>query len=298
MKSLLVCPGPRPAVAQLAENTPLALVPLLGENLLAYWLVHLASLGAKEVTVLACDRPSAIWQAVGDGARWGLRVHVVAELRELSADEAKQRHGVGDGWLPSPNDAILIDHLPGLPQHKLLESYSAWFAAARAWIDRAHTPDRVGVREIRPGVHVGWQTRIPDDAVIIPPVWIGEKVSIGSGVTLGPCAIIEDRAIIEPGAEIVRSVVGPETLVGEQTEIGDSIAVGDTLISWQMNSWVRVPDEFLLCPLRQPIREPATEGADWLRRMARSITGSAPPMLPQERMAASLPPSAVGLPPF
>lgn len=298
MKSLLICPGPRPAVAQLSENTPLALVPLLGENLLAYWLVHLASQGAKEVTVLACDRPSAVWQAVGDGARWGLRVHVVAELRELTPDEARTRHAAGgEGWLQPPNETILIDHLPGLPQYKLLESYGAWFAAAQAWIDRAHTPDRVGVREIRPGVHVGWQSRIPDDAVIVPPVWIGEKVSIGSGATLGPGAIIEDRAIIEPGAEIVRSIVGPETLVGEQTEIGDSFAVGDSLINWQTGSFLRVSDEFLLCPLRQPVRE-TSEGADWLRRMARSLTGSAPPMLPRERAAAAMPPSAVGLPPF
>lgn len=297
MKSLLICPGPRPAVAQLAESRPLVLVPLLGENLLAYWLVHLASQGAKEVTILACDRPSAVWQAVGDGARWGLRVHVVAELRELSAEEARNRHHVGgDGWLPAPHDSILIDHLPGLPQHRLLESYGAWFAAVQAWIDRAHTPDRVGVREIRPGVHVGWHSRIPSDAMLVPPVWIGEQVSIGSGATIGPGAIVEDRSVIEPGAEIVRSIVGPETLVGEQTEIGDSLAVGDTLINWQTGSCLRVPDEFLLCPLRQPPRAPS-EGADWLRRMARSLTGSTPPILPSERAAASMPP-AVGLPPI
>src|SRR5687768_1189937 len=93
MKAILICPGYRPAMAPLAESAPLAAVPLLGESLLVYWLVDLAARGAREVTVLACDRPAAIRQLAGNGARWGLHVNVIAEMHELTPDEARAKHG-------------------------------------------------------------------------------------------------------------------------------------------------------------------------------------------------------------
>lgn len=280
MKAILILPGYRPEVAKLAESAPLATVPFLGESLVAYWLVHLAARGATDVTVLACDRPGAVRQHVGNGARWGLCVRVVAEIHELSPEEARTRHGGGDGWLPAPDDAVAADHLPGRPGHRLCASYADWFAAAQAWVDRAITPDRVGVKEIEPGVRVGWRSRLPSDATLIAPCWIGEKVRLGRGVTVGPHAIIEDRAVLEAGATVVRSIVGPETLVGRQTEVCDSIAAGDLLVNWRDGSCLQVSDEFLLCPLRRP-QDDATE---WFRRVTQALTGSAPPMLPADHV--------------
>jgi NDP-sugar pyrophosphorylase family protein len=279
MKAILICPGYRPAVSQLAELTPLVTMPLLGESLLVYWLVHLATLGAKEVTVLACDRPAAVRKAVGSGARWGLQLKVHAEMHELTAVEARARHGGGDSWLPAPHDIVLADHLPGLPDMRLWDSYGSWFAATQAWLGRAVTPDRVGVREIEPGIRVGWHCRIPSDAKLVAPCWIGEKVRLGPGVTIGPNAIIEDRAVIGAGAEVVRSVVGPETLVGDDTEVADSIACSDTLVNWRDGSYVRVPDEFLLSSLR---RVPA-DSIELFRRIGQVLTGSNPPLAPVDR---------------
>jgi len=79
MKTLLVCPATRPAVAQLAKMTPLSNVHVCGKSLLEYWLEHLVSLGATEVDILAVDRPEQVRALVGDGARWGLKVTVLAE---------------------------------------------------------------------------------------------------------------------------------------------------------------------------------------------------------------------------
>lgn len=290
MKAILICPGYHPAVAQLTETAPLATVPLLGESLVAYWLVHLASVGAKEVTVLASDRPEAVREVTGNGSRWGLKVRVVSEHVQLTPAEALAKHGAGETLLSGPDGVVLADHLPGLPQHRLTDSYGDWFAAAQAWIDRAVTPDRVGVSEFAPGVRVGWHSRIPSDAVLIPPCWIGEKVQLGSGVTIGPNAVIEDRAVIEDGAMIANSVVGPETLVGSLTEVNDSLAAGDLLINWRDSSSVRVPDEFLLCPLRRSGGDPV----EWFRRITQTLTGSTPPMLPSE--TATLPTAAADLP--
>lgn len=264
MKAILICPGYRPAMAPLAESAPLAAVPLLGESLLVYWLVDLAARGAREVIILACDRPAAIRHLVGSGARWGLQARVIAEMHELSPDEARTRHG--------GNEVLVVraDHLPGLPAIRLCESHADWFAATQAWLDRAVTPDRTGVKEIAPGIRVGWQSRLPADAIIHAPCWIGEKVRVGRGVTIGRNVVIEDRAVIGDGAEIRRSIVGPETFVGEDTELTDSLAFGDLLINWRNSSCLRVPDEFLLCSLRQP----RLEATDWFRRFKQALTGS------------------------
>ena len=57
MKALIICPADRQAVAALARRRPLALTPCLGQPVLGQVLAWLASAGAREITVLAADRP-------------------------------------------------------------------------------------------------------------------------------------------------------------------------------------------------------------------------------------------------
>src|SRR5436309_13105777 len=128
MKAILICPSDRAAMAKLAEVAPLATLPMLGESLLEYWLEYLATLGAKEVRVLAADRPEQVRAHVGNGARWGLRVEVMPEPRELTITEARAKYGrqSSASWLAQPNDVILLEHLPGLPRYRLFDSYADW----------------------------------------------------------------------------------------------------------------------------------------------------------------------------
>lgn len=268
MKALLICPAERPAVAFLAEPAPLALVPVLGRRLLDCWLSHLASQRVTHVFVLAADRPEQVRAHVGDGARWGLRVDVRTEPRELTPSEARCRYRADDAsdWLAAPEDVRVMDHLPGLPEHPLFDSYGNWMAALIAWIPNALTPDRVGVRELKPGVWAGLHTRVSPLAELRPPCWLGEDVCVGPQAVIGPQAVVEDRGVVEAGAEIAESVVAPETLVGELTEIRHSLARGDTLLNWKNGSRVQVPDPFLLCSLTR--RRSAPGAASWLGRLA------------------------------
>jgi len=260
MKTLLICPSHRPAVARLTDARPLVLVPILGKCLLEYWLEHLVAQGVREVQVIASDRPDRVRELVGDGSRWGLRLDVSPESYELTPAEARARCASQariTGVTP-PDDIVLIDHLPGLDQSPLLESYDAWFQALLAWLPHACTSDRIGRREISPGVWVGLHSRITAGAQLHAPCWIGENVFVGPDTVIGPGAILEDRAFVETGSHIVQSVVGPETFVGELTRIEQSLAHGDLLINWKTHSILIVPDAFLLSSLgeRPPLDRP------------------------------------------
>ena len=114
MKSILICPGERPEVAALSESVPLSNVLILGKSLIEYWIEHLCILGAKEICILATDRPEQVRALVGDGKRWGVQVSVSPEIRELTVAEARSRYADDTEMLPAPEDVIVIDHLPDL----------------------------------------------------------------------------------------------------------------------------------------------------------------------------------------
>lgn len=258
MKSLLISPAERPSVAALAEHTPLALLPVLGKPLVAYWLEHLADLGIREVRILAADRPEHIRAAVGNGARWGLDVEVIPVLREQTVTEARAKYRPKDetDWPAEHHDVILMDRFPGVPNLPLFDSYSSWMAAVQAWLPHSARRHRVGVREIQPGVWVGLRSRISKSAKLQGPCWIGENVWVGANSNVGPYTVLENRVVVESGVEIVNSLIGPETLVGALTEVKDSLVDGSTLVNWRTGSRITVPDAFLLCSLAQRKRQP------------------------------------------
>src|SRR3954468_11852580 len=118
MKALLICPAIRPAVVQLAEERPLATVPILGECLVNHWVEHLASRGATRVIICASDRVADVRAAVGDGGGRGVQGEIVQPATELTAAEAianlQARTGADSRCLPQ--DAIVMEYLPGRPR--------------------------------------------------------------------------------------------------------------------------------------------------------------------------------------
>ncbi len=259
MKAVLICPGERPGVAALGATEPLSNVPILGQALIAYWLEHLATRGVRQVAVLATDRPEAVRRLVGGGERWGLRVEVVPEIRELTEAEAraKYRRTEEKGRPAAPEDVVLLDRLPALRGLPLFNSYAGWIRALVSAMPLARTPGRVGLRQIQPGVWVGLHARIAPEARVLAPCWIGENAQVGRGCTIGPMAVVEDRAWIEPGAVVSQSVIGPDTFVGSFTEVHHSIAWEGRVIDWRLNSSIPVLGDFVLCSLARR-RAPGT----------------------------------------
>lgn len=272
MKAMLICPAEHAGVAALAQASPLTLLPLAGKSILEYWVEHLAVQGVDEVTILASDRAEQIQAFVGKGGRWGVSAEVIAEPCELSVHFARTKYQLDSKaeWLDQPNDVILMDRFPGLSQYPLFKDYAGWFAGLQAFLPRAFTTNRIGVREIKPGVWVGRRTRISPSAQVAGPCWIGERVSIGPLATIGPMTILEDRVMVETGSEIAQSVIGADTMVGRLTEVRNSIALGEMLINWKTNSCVAVPDPLLLCALKG--RKAGTQSSGWMGQLSSLYT--------------------------
>lgn len=250
MKTLLICPAHRPTVARLAEHRPLVLAPILGKSLVDYWLEYLVARGDREARIIAADRPDQIRAVVGDGSRWGLQLEVSPpDGHKTSLSRALQSGQPYYQGVP-PDHVVIMDHLPGLEGFPLFDSYEGWFDALQAWLPHAFTPDRIGRREIQPGVSVGLHARISASVQFNGPCWLGENVVIGADAVIGPGAILEDRAFVGSGARVAQSVIGPETFVGEMTLVERSLASGNLLINWKTRSCLDVPDAFLLSSLR------------------------------------------------
>jgi len=259
MKALVICPADRKAVAALARRRPLALTPFLGQPVLGHVLTFLASQGAKEIVVLAADRPDRVRKFVGRGEAWGIKIEVIPEARELSVEEARAKYQTADPkWLPAPNDIYLLDRLPQLAAQPLWESYAGWHAALLALLPRM-AAEKVGMREFSPGVYVGLRVRVAESAKLLAPAWIGSNVWLGPRAVIGPETIIEDDVYVDDGAEITQGVVGPKTYVGAMTEVRRSLAWGRDLLNLTSGSVTEVTDHFLLGDLgaaTRPISSP------------------------------------------
>ena len=251
MRYLLICPSHRTVSRLLARSLPLSNVPMLGWSLVEYWLSHLANLGnreVEEVVLLACDRPEQVEALVSGGARWNLRVNVRAVPLELTPEQALEEFG-------KPGTAaktVVLDNFPDLAGPPLLAGWKEWFQSLLAWMPNANRPDRVGIREMQPGIWCGLHGRISSRAVLIPPCWIDESVFVGPGAVVGPEVVLERGAFVEAKAKVAHSVIGPDTLVGREVGIRNSVAWGNTLLDLETASEMTVTDAFILSSLHRP----------------------------------------------
>jgi NDP-sugar pyrophosphorylase family protein len=251
MRACLILPSHRQGVRLLAEAVPLSNLQLLGQTLIEYWLSYLANCGAKEVLVPAESPASHVRLLIGTGARWGLAAEVIEEPCELRPEQVLVKFSDFSNSVSSPPEVLVVEHFPQQPKQPLFASYADWFAALLSWIPYAKMADRVGLREIQPGVWVSLPCHISRRVHLRPPCWVGKHVFVGTDAVIGPGAILEEGAFIEAKSEICQSWVGADTLVGRGTRVANSIALGNRLINYETGSLALVPDPFVLCSLRQ-----------------------------------------------
>lgn len=258
MNAVLICPAERPGMEHLLRAAPLVALPVFGQSLVEHWLDQMARQRAQHVRVLAADRPQVLRSLLGDGSRWGFKLEVLPERMELSREEALAQFPGGE--------VFTMDHCPGYPAYRLFDDYAALFAGLTSRLNVMTTADRIGLREVEPGIWVGLRTRIDRRARLHAPCWIGEHVWIGPDAEIGPMAVLEDRVFVDRGAWVEQSHVASDSYVGEYVELRHSLSWGARLINWQNGSFLHVPDDFLLSGFKRP--KPLRAGAGWLGRVA------------------------------
>ncbi|HEY3898847.1 MAG TPA: sugar transferase [Chthoniobacter sp.] len=253
MHAIVICPDRSSALPFFSRTAPVALTPALGPNLLSHALTALAIAGARRITILASDRPEEIRRAIGYGERWGVSARVVPEKRQLTIEEARAKYRPVDDWewMPKDQDILVADGSGILAERSPLQKPADWFAALQKWLPDGHA-HRLGVHEISPGVWVGLRARIENGAVLEGPCWIGEGAWIRAGSRVGPEAWIEDEVLIDHEAVVRESWVAPRTYVGALTHVEHSLAWGAGLLNYETDSYLEVPDAFLLSPLQRP----------------------------------------------
>jgi hypothetical protein len=261
MKAIIICPNQANGIPVLADSKPVVTIPFLGESFISYWLQHLAAERFKEVRIVTTDPVHSISEVTGSGSRWGLKVEIFHEVRDLTPVEARKRYrpSYEADWPAEPNDVIVANHFPGVPGHNVFESYASWFKALSLWLPHLAATRRIGTREIAPGVWAGRRCKIAKSARLIGPCWLGHQVSIGGSSVVGPMAFLEDQVAVDSQAAISHSWVGPETFVGTLLELKESLAWGALLVNWKTGSHTVIPDPFLMSSLRDKTREEKPE---------------------------------------
>ena len=190
---------------------------------------------------------------VGSGEKWGLQATCHSEAIEPTIPEARKKHRPADsaGFVPEPEDVQIVDHLPWDDSYPMFADYAAWFATAKIILQRIQPGFRVGMRQLKPGVWVGRDSKIAPTAKLEGPCWLGCGVHVGPHASIGPNTIVEDETFIDETAELAESWVGPQTYVGGLTSIYESLAWGSALVNWRTESHITVPDPFLLSSVAQ-----------------------------------------------
>ena len=243
---LLICPDAPPALAPVLGGLPPALAVYLGRPLIEHALDGLVCDGVTDVRILASDRPSDLRACVADGAAWGLRVEVVPESSEPTAEQAARKHASF-----APDATLRLDALPQAPKVPLLTDPAAWHAS-RALLLPLLAPRQIGAREIAPGVWLGLKARADATATLLAPCWIGPHARVRAGATVGPRGFVESDSLIDSHAAVEDATVGNRTYLGGLTHLRESLATGRTLLNWRTGSQTRVTDAFLLSPLDPP----------------------------------------------
>ncbi|MBS7456726.1 N-acetylmuramate alpha-1-phosphate uridylyltransferase MurU [Coralloluteibacterium stylophorae] len=178
MKALILAAGKGERMRPLTAHTPKPLLEVGGKPLIVWHLERLAALGVREVVVNTAWLAPRLVEALGDGARWSLRIawaHEGAEPLETGGAFLHARPLLGDGPFIAVNGDIWSDfdfaRLPRAPRgdaHLVLVDNPAhhpdgdFALAADGRVDAAGAPRLTfaGIGVYRPQLLEGWRGTI------------------------------------------------------------------------------------------------------------------------------------------
>jgi glucose-1-phosphate thymidylyltransferase len=143
LKGLILAGGHGTRMRPLTHTRAKQLIPLANKPVLFYALEALREVGIEEVAMVVGDTSAQIRAAVGDGARFGVRVHYLEQdaPRGLAHAVLLAEDFVGE----SPFVTYLGDNYLAEGARPLVEQFSATRSDARILLSQVENPQQFGV---------------------------------------------------------------------------------------------------------------------------------------------------------
>src|ERR1044072_7708209 len=111
MRAIVLSAGYGTRLWPLTEDRTKPAIPILGKPLVGYVAEYLASYGIDEIVVNLHHRPESVRRALGDGSRFGVKLHYVEEPVILGTSGAldNARTLLGDETFAVVNGKIITD---------------------------------------------------------------------------------------------------------------------------------------------------------------------------------------------
>jgi MurNAc alpha-1-phosphate uridylyltransferase len=180
MKALIFAAGLGERMRPLTDTTPKPLLEVAGKPLIAWHLEKLAAIGVRDVVINTSWLADQFPQALGNGARWGLRLHYSYEGPQPLETGGGMLHALpllgqdpfllvnGDIWTDAdfarlPREPAGLAHL--VMVDRPAQATQGDFALdADGWVrsDGAHRLTYAGLGVYRPQLLDGWRARSDD----------------------------------------------------------------------------------------------------------------------------------------
>jgi NDP-sugar pyrophosphorylase family protein len=201
VKAVVLCAGYGTRLGELTKSTPKPLLPIGDEPLLAHTLRYLRGHGFSDVAVNLHFRPEQIPSAVGDGSRYGVRIHYSYEEKLLGTAGALRhlRSWLGDEELVLVlYGDLLVDH----PLGPLVEQHRRMAADATLVLhERPGSNSLVAMDESR-RIHGFVERPTEEERARHPYPWTN------SGIAVVRCTLLDGLADGE-AADLPRDVYAP-----------------------------------------------------------------------------------------
>lgn len=169
MKALVLCAGYGARLGDLTREIPKPMLPLAGEPLLAYTLRYLAHFGFRDIAINLHFRPEVITEFLGDGSRFGVRLHYSYEPVRLGTAGAIRNL---QAYFSDVDDLLVMygDLLVDVDLHDMAEFHRTREASATLLLHqrpnsnsliRMDGDNRIVEFLERPGVRLDDATRYP-----------------------------------------------------------------------------------------------------------------------------------------
>lgn len=223
MKAMLLAAGVGSRLRPLTDTIPKPMLPIAGEPLLAHTLRWLHSYGVREIALNLHHLPDVVQQGLGDGSRWGVRLHYAIEP-ELRGTAGAVKHF---SWLwDAPFIVVYGDLLLNLDLAALHAFHRSKQAAMTIALKPTDTPQSQGMIACD---EAGRIVRFVEK----PQTWPADQRTANSGVYIVEPRVVERIPADQPsdwGHDVIPALLQNNEPVYAVLVAGTVIDIGTPVV--------------------------------------------------------------------